>query len=45
MGAIPLRKEDAFPTPVLVHSSPAHPAAPAIEERARKAAAKAPAAK
>jgi nitrate/nitrite transport system permease protein len=44
MSAIPLRKEDAYPTPVLVHSSPAHPAAPAIEERARKAATKAPAA-
>ncbi|MBS0338462.1 MAG: nitrate ABC transporter permease [Proteobacteria bacterium] len=43
MSAIPLRKDALFPTPVLVHSSPAHPAAPVIEERARKAAAKAPA--
>ena len=37
MSAIPMRKEDVFPAPVLVHTSPAHPAAPVIEERARKA--------
>ena len=42
MSAVLVRKEDSFVAPVLVHSSPAHPAAPAIEERARKAAAKSP---
>ena len=44
MSAIPLRKEDTYSAPVLVHSSPAHPAAPVIEARARKAASSAPAA-
>ena len=47
MSAIPMRKEDAFARPVLVHTSPAHPAAEVIEavieRRARKAEAAKPA--
>ena len=45
MGTATVLKDKPFRTPVLVHSSPAHPAAPAIEAtlktRARKAAANA----